>query len=488
MNPTHSKSLTVAAVSALVLCLVPMSNAQSSQSQSGSSTDQSNRSSSGWNSGNNSTSSSSMSNDQSNQSNQDWKNARHEMASMMGHRESAHKLMGRAVNSSSGEKLGDIHDFVIDSQSGRIAYAVVSSGGVLGIGDTLRLVPVSALKPDMSSRTAGASGSAGSVSVSTAAKESFTLNVDKAKWDAAPKFKSDQLADISSQRSQLDQYYGVNSDSGRMSSGSSMNASDRSGSNGAQLVMARDIIGKNIKTNDNKDVGNIDDLVVDLRARKASILLDADKDFIGNNNNAQVSTSSGSSTMSASSNDRNTGKYVVSFDKVTISGKDKVTTSLTPDQFAGVSVSAGSTSVSFPGSSGVYAFTGWSDDSDRSGSMAATGIGGSAGSTTTDTGGATISSGRAGNTGDRSVVMSRSANDMDNLGQASVEAVRQALNNDRSLPAAARQVQVSEQNGKIVLRGTVPNRDLKNTIEDKVEEAAHGWDIDNQISVTAEKD
>ena len=70
--------------------------------------------------------------------------------------------------------------------------------------------------------------------------------------------------------------------------------------------------------------------------------------------------------------------------------------------------------------------------------------------------------------------------------QAPVDSVRQALN-DSSLPAEAHQVQVSEQNGKLVLTGTVPSQNIKDTIEDKVEEAANGWDVDNQISV-AEKE
>jgi hypothetical protein len=41
--------------------------------------------------------------------------------------------------------LGEIQDIMLDVPSGRIAYAVLSFGGVLGIGDKLFAIPWSAL-------------------------------------------------------------------------------------------------------------------------------------------------------------------------------------------------------------------------------------------------------------------------------------------------------------------------------------------------------
>lgn len=45
-----------------------------------------------------------------------------------------------AVATEDGDKvdIGDIHDFVIDSKTGRISHVVISSGGVGSLGDTLR--------------------------------------------------------------------------------------------------------------------------------------------------------------------------------------------------------------------------------------------------------------------------------------------------------------------------------------------------------------
>jgi len=54
---------------------------------------------------------------------------------------SADTLSGDAVVNSAGEKLGKIEDFMLDVESGRIRYAVLSFGGVLGIGNKLFAVP-----------------------------------------------------------------------------------------------------------------------------------------------------------------------------------------------------------------------------------------------------------------------------------------------------------------------------------------------------------
>ena len=55
---------------------------------------------------------------------------------------------GDRVLSADGDEVGRIKDFMLDVQSGRIAYAVMSSGGFLGIGDKLMAIPWSALTLD----------------------------------------------------------------------------------------------------------------------------------------------------------------------------------------------------------------------------------------------------------------------------------------------------------------------------------------------------
>ena len=57
-------------------------------------------------------------------------------------------LDGNKVLSSDGDDVGKVKDIMLDVRSGRIAYAVLSSGGFLGIGDKLLAIPWHALTLD----------------------------------------------------------------------------------------------------------------------------------------------------------------------------------------------------------------------------------------------------------------------------------------------------------------------------------------------------
>lgn len=59
---------------------------------------------------------------------------------------SAGTLIGDAIVNPAGEKLGDLKDIVFDTATGEIVYAVLASGGVLGMGEKLFAVPWSALR------------------------------------------------------------------------------------------------------------------------------------------------------------------------------------------------------------------------------------------------------------------------------------------------------------------------------------------------------
>ncbi len=61
---------------------------------------------------------------------------------------SASTIAGDTVRNAADENLGEIKDLMIDLSSGRIAYAVLSFGGFLGIGDKLFAVPFKALTCD----------------------------------------------------------------------------------------------------------------------------------------------------------------------------------------------------------------------------------------------------------------------------------------------------------------------------------------------------
>lgn len=105
---------------------------------------------------------------------------------------SASTLTGDPVKNAAGEKLGDIKDLMIDLQTGRIAYVVLSFGGFLGFGDKLFAIPWGAMKLDTEDHA-------------------FVLSVDKERLENAPGFDKDHWPDTSDPRwhSQMHEYYRV---------------------------------------------------------------------------------------------------------------------------------------------------------------------------------------------------------------------------------------------------------------------------------------
>ena len=61
---------------------------------------------------------------------------------------SADKVQGTPVYNTQGESLGEVEDVMIDKRSGKIAYAVMSFGGFLGIGNDYHPLPWKTLKYD----------------------------------------------------------------------------------------------------------------------------------------------------------------------------------------------------------------------------------------------------------------------------------------------------------------------------------------------------
>ena len=60
----------------------------------------------------------------------------------------AAKVQGTDVFNAGGDRVGSIHDLMIDKQSGQVAYAIMSFGGFLGIGNSYHPLPWSRLRYD----------------------------------------------------------------------------------------------------------------------------------------------------------------------------------------------------------------------------------------------------------------------------------------------------------------------------------------------------
>lgn len=159
----------------------------------------------------------------------------------------ASKLIGKEVENAQGENMGEIQDLIIDPVAQRVHYAVLSFGGVLGMGEKLFAFPVSAFK-------------------ASSDKDELVLNVPKDRLKNAPGFDKKDWPDMSSNRyrGEVDKYF----------------KSERATpvKSGARLMRASELIGKNVNDRAGKDAGEIEDLVVSMtNGQVRYVVLDFDK-------------------------------------------------------------------------------------------------------------------------------------------------------------------------------------------------------------------
>jgi hypothetical protein len=104
----------------------------------------------------------------------------------------SNKVEGTAVRRPDGESIGQIERLMIEKRSGRVAYAVMSFGGFLGIGSDFYPIPWSMLKYNEQ-------------------LDAYELDVDDDRLRAAPHFADSTSIDWSDrQRGQeIYDYYGV---------------------------------------------------------------------------------------------------------------------------------------------------------------------------------------------------------------------------------------------------------------------------------------
>ncbi|MCS0581466.1 PRC-barrel domain-containing protein [Massilia pinisoli] len=89
----------------------------------------------------------------------------------------ADTLIGDSVVNAADEDLGDIKEIMLDMQTGQVAYAVLSFGGFLGMGDKLFAVPWQALHLDTVNKR-------------------FVLDIDKNQMQNAPGFDKNAWPDL----------------------------------------------------------------------------------------------------------------------------------------------------------------------------------------------------------------------------------------------------------------------------------------------------
>ena len=198
----------------------------------------------------------------------------------------ASAIVGRDVRDGAGESLGQITDLLVDPVDGKVRFAIIGTGGLLGVGQDLHPVPFQAL------RVAGDD------------RDEFALDVDRARWNDAPTIREDQFASLNSapMGRSLFEHYGVDSDGDL----TQLSARDRP----LHLMRVAELTGKGVFSAGEK-VGEVDDVIVHTGSRRASVLLDADARYAGTGS-----------------------RFIVGFDQLTPApDRDDFTTSLTRAEF-----------------------------------------------------------------------------------------------------------------------------------------------------------
>ena len=102
------------------------------------------------------------------------------------------RVEGTAVYNTAGDRLGTVHHFMVGKRSGKVAYAVMSFGGFLGIGESYHPLPWEVLTYDTR-------------------KGGYVVNLSREQLEGAPRYSASETPDWSdiSYGRRVNEYYRV---------------------------------------------------------------------------------------------------------------------------------------------------------------------------------------------------------------------------------------------------------------------------------------
>jgi len=236
----------------------------------------------------------------------------------------ASDIIGLNVKNLQDENIGSVEDIVVDLESGRVIAVVISSGGFLGMGNQLSVVPPRGLRHDIT-------------------KKELRLDITRDALLAAPRFEKGKKPDYNQDaysgyfqdsnrdgrnrddRSGVDRLdradnTSLNTSAGTLdtvdqgnrkadreitsrtgATGSSMNQMERTENSGNAAVgnaalgtaaqaarHASDIIGLNVKNLQDENLGSVEDIVVDLESGRVIAVVLSSGGFLGMGNELSV--------------------------------------------------------------------------------------------------------------------------------------------------------------------------------------------------------
>jgi sporulation protein YlmC with PRC-barrel domain len=164
------------------------------------------------------------------------------------------KLIGVNVKNKAGESLGEIKDFALSVNDDQIAYVVLGSGGILSIGGKYLAIPWGAFEFSNVNNVA-------------------VLNVDKATLEAAPGFDKDAWPNFADEtwatsvfkHYKQRPYWESRDETGRDALPAKTNENKNVKNTEHSIVKATDAIGMNVENAKNENLGDIQDIVMELK-------------------------------------------------------------------------------------------------------------------------------------------------------------------------------------------------------------------------------
>ena len=103
----------------------------------------------------------------------------------------SNKIEGTTVYNEDGDKLGTIHNFMVDKLSGQVEYAVLTFGGLFGLGADYYPLPWDSLTYDTD-------------------QDGYIVDIDKEMLEKAPRYGAGEEPSFDrAYAEQLHSYYGV---------------------------------------------------------------------------------------------------------------------------------------------------------------------------------------------------------------------------------------------------------------------------------------
>lgn len=162
----------------------------------------------------------------------------------------AEDVVGMKVVNTQGEELGKIEEIVIHPR-GDVAYAVLSFGGTMGVGDKLFAIPWTVLQTHATEATRGD-------------EKKLVLAVDKERLKNAPGFDKSKWPSMANPdwSKDIDAYYAADRKS---TTGKPVEASARVA--GSPIWKSSELKGSKVETPSGENLGDIKDVVVDANGR-----------------------------------------------------------------------------------------------------------------------------------------------------------------------------------------------------------------------------